>query len=524
MKDKINSKEKNLFKFIQSNDLDFPFETSQFLGISEKSDDKEEKNKEKIAKKTDKRAKNSKKIKNTENLLVKKVVKLRKKISKKADQIERKNEKRINKCNDFLLDDDPEYREIYLTIDKFNTNGKKTVVYFIDSFYPVIDGVVSVLDNYATYMQKYYNVVICCPKHKNKTFKSEKYFVLASDSLYVKNQGYDLGFPQLDLVFQKLISLLKIDLIHVQSPFNMGNFGVSLAKKRKIPCLTTFHSQFKQNFQNAVKNEPLATLLTRIVMGIYQRSTVAVTMNNFARNLMKEYGLKKQVELIPNATNLKPKQFDEKFEKDLLKKHKIDKDKFNIIFIGRFVEVKNVYFILDSIIELYKTNKDFNFIFLGYGPEQNKMQKICKENGLENIVKFTGKIDSEDEKAILIKNSNLLFFPSVYDTDGIVRIECACYSVPTLCIEETGVASSLKDNVNGYIEKYSKEAFSKRMDVLIKNKEETKKVGERAFKEIYITWEGVCEKLFNLYEETLKNFLTKNIKKKSKNKNAKTEK
>ena len=112
---------------------------------------------------------------------------------------------------------------------------------------------------------------------------------------------------------------------------------------------------------------------------------------------------------------------------------------------------------MDSIIELYKINKDFNFIFLGYGPEQNKMQKICKENGLENIVKFTGKIDSEDEKAILIKNSNLLFFPSVYDTDGIVRIECACYSVPTLCIEETGVASSLKDNVNGYIEKYSKE-------------------------------------------------------------------
>ena len=37
-------------------------------------------------------------------------------------------------------------------------------------------------------------------------------------------------------------------------------------------------------------------------------------------------------------------------------------------------------------------------------------------------------------------------------------------------------------------EKYSKEAFAKRMDVLIKNKEETQKVGERAFKEIYITF------------------------------------
>ena len=65
--------------------------------------------------------------------------------------------------------------------------------------------------------------------------------------------------------------------------------------------------------------------------------------------------------------------------------------------------------------------------FRGYGPEQGKMQKICEQNGLKNVVKFTGKIDDVDEKAIIIKNSNLLFFPSVYDTDGIVKIECACY-------------------------------------------------------------------------------------------------
>ena len=92
MKEKINSKEKNLFKFIQSNDLDFPFETSQFLGLSEKKNEKEEKNTEKNAKQSHKKIENHKKNKNTENLLIKKVVKLRKKISKKADQIERKNE------------------------------------------------------------------------------------------------------------------------------------------------------------------------------------------------------------------------------------------------------------------------------------------------------------------------------------------------------------------------------------------------------------------------------------------------
>lgn len=464
----------------------------------------------------------NKKIEKTNEKLLKKnlsndkfsknVIIARKSLIKKNKEKEKENQKRVRKCNSEILTRDPDYKEIYLTIDRFNTNGKKTVVYFIDSFYPLIDGVVAVLDNYATYMQKYYNVVICAPKHKGTCYKTDKYFVLYSDSIFVKTQGYDLAFPQFDPVFNKYISLLKIDLIHIQSPFNMGNFGLSLAKKRKIPSISTFHSQFKQNFYNAVKNETIAQWLTQIVMGIYKKTTYTVTMNTFSAKVMKEYGLKKNVEIVPNATNLVRKEFDKETEEKILQKHKINKSKFNIIFIGRFVQVKNVFFILDCLADLIKINKDFNFIFLGYGPEQGKMQKFAKENGLEKVIKFTGKIDNIDEKAILIKNSDLLFFPSVYDTDGIVKIECACYDVPTLCIEDTGVSCNMKDNQNGFIEKYDKDSFVKRLDYLIKNVDFVKKIGKNANLELYITWDGACEILNKLYEKALKNKIIKSKK------------
>lgn len=448
------------------------------------------------------------------------------KIAKKATKTkEKENNRRIRKCNKEILSKDPDFKEIFLTIDEFNNNGKKTIAYFIDSFFPVIDGVVAVLDNYAKYMQKYYNVVICAPKHKNTCFKTDKYFVLQCDAIYLKSQGYDLAFPQLDPVFLKYINLLKIDLVHIQAPFNMGSFGLSLAKKRKIPSLSTFHSQFKQNFYNAVKSEVIAQWLTSIIMNVYRKTTYTITMNTFARDVMKEYGLRKNVEIVPNATNLKEKNFDSKYEEEILKKHGIDKDAFNMIYIGRFVEVKNVYFIIDVISEVYKKNPNFNFIFLGFGPEQSKMQRIIKKNGLEKIVKFTGKIDSVDEKSVIIKHSNLLFFPSVYDTDGIVKIECACYSVPTLTIENTGVACNMKDNHNGFIEKNSKQAFVKRIEYLLKNVDFVKKVGENAKIELYITWEGACEILNEIYKKALnKKYLknkTKNTQKQTKNKNAK---
>ncbi len=507
---KQNKKEKDAFPLDIFSSSFYPKNLQSFMDYEEykpsrlKEDLKTQKKIEKLNEKLLRKNLNNDK-------LSKKVIIARKSIIKKNKTKEKENQKRVKKCNSEILTRDPDYKEIYLTIDKFNTNGKKTVVYFIDSFYPLIDGVVAVLDNYATYMQKYYNVVICAPKHKNTCYKTDKYFVLYSDSIYVKTQGYDLAFPQFDPVFSKYISLLKIDLIHIQSPFNMGNYGLNLAKRRKIPSISTFHSQFKQNFYNAVKNETIAQWLTQIVMGVYKKTTYTATMNTFSAGVMREYGLNKNVEIVPNATNLSKKEFSEEVENKILQKHKINKKIFNIIFIGRFVEVKNVYFILECLSDLVKINKNFNFIFLGYGPEQGKMQKYCKENGLENLVKFTGKIDNLDEKAILIKNSKLLFFPSVYDTDGIVKIECACYCVPTLCIENTGVSCNMVDNKNGFIEKYDKYSFVKRLDYLINNVDFVEKIGKNANLDLYISWKGACEILNKLYEKALKN---KNLKSK----------
>lgn len=464
---------------------------------------KSQKKQEKMLKKSQNQEKDEK---TSTKKLSKNVISLREEIKEIQEYKAKQNDKRIKKGNKYLLSKDDEEREIYLTIDKFNTNGKKTIVYFIDSFFPLIDGVVAVLDNYAKVMNKYYNVVVCAPKHNGERQNIDGYFVLYSDSMFIKSQGYDLAFPQFDSEFKKYISLLKIDLIHLQSPFNLGNFGLNLAKKRNVPCFITFHSQFKQNFYNAIKNETIATILTKILMINYEKATLAITMNEFARNIMREYGVKNQIELVPNATNMIAKEFSQEYEQGIVKKHNINTNKFNLIFVGRFVEVKNVYFIIDTITELYKINKDFEFIFLGFGPEEEKMKKICKENGIENIVKFTGKIDDVDEKSAIIKNADLLFFPSVYDTDGIVKIECACYGVPTLCIEGTGASSYITNNENGFVCKNDKNEFVQKLDFLIKNVDFVKKIGKNAKRDIYITWEETCEKLKKLYEKYLNSY------------------
>ena len=474
-----------------------------------------DKNEKELDKKSAKLSKNYEKF-------IKKIAFTRKKVKKQINTKEKRNTKRIVKCNKKILSRRDKDKDIYLKINEFNTNGKKTVVYFIDSYFPIIDGVVSVLDNYATYMSEYYNVIVCCPKHKNKTYKSENYFVLGANSIYFKAQGYDYALPALDVKFNHFINLLKIDLIHINAPFNMGNFGLDLAKRRNIPSITTFHSQFKQDFYKATNSELLSTILSGLIMNVYQNSTITITMNEFAAGIMKSYGLKrKKIEIVPNATSLVYKDFDENQEKTILNKHKIDKNKFNLIFIGRFVKVKNIDFILESIKDLKETHKDFSMIFVGYGPEEGAMKKYCAENGLSGHVIFTGKILNEDEKAIIIKNSNLLVFPSTYDTDGIIKIECACYSVPTICFENTGVSSGFVNDETAFIVENDKDKFVEKLRFILDNPDIAKQIGDNARRETYITWKDVGKKLKVIYDRLLN---TKNLKNAKKNKNKTTKK
>ncbi len=440
---------------------------------------------------------------------VKNIIKIKKTATKRNFRRDFVNKSIVDKCNKNITNDNVDL-EILHKINEYNTNGKKTIAYFIDSYFPVIDGVVSVLDNYAKFMSRYYNVVVCTPKHKRKSYKTENYFVLSSDSIYLKKQGYDLGFPQLDNEFVKYISMLKIDLVHCNAPFLMGMFGLELARKRHIPSITTFHSQFRQDFYKSTNSVFLSKIMSNVIIKFYDKSTLTLTMNEFSKGIMKEYGLKRSnVQIVPNATNLKFKEFEKLQEIEVLNKYKIQQNKFTMLFIGRFVKVKNVYFIIDILTKLYETNKNFQFIFLGYGPEEEKMKKLIKDRGFENNIIFTGKVLDTDEKSIIIKNSNLLVFPSDYDTDGIVKIECACFSVPTLCLKNTGVSSGLVDNDTGFIEENDTEKLAKRIDFLSKNVDFVQNIGKNAKEKIYITWEDVGNKLKNIYEKLLK---TKNLK------------
>ena len=48
---------------------------------------------------------------------------------------------------------------------------------------------------------------------------------------------------------KKKINEIDFDIIHTHSPFFLGQFAEKIVKRRRIPLVTTFHSQFKKDIK-----------------------------------------------------------------------------------------------------------------------------------------------------------------------------------------------------------------------------------------------------------------------------------
>ena len=59
-------------------------------------------------------------------------------------------------------------------VRNFNELKEITIGIFNDSFFPMADGVIMVVDNYARRLSKYANVIVFVPSYVNKDFDDSK--------------------------------------------------------------------------------------------------------------------------------------------------------------------------------------------------------------------------------------------------------------------------------------------------------------------------------------------------------------
>lgn len=396
---------------------------------------------------------------------------------------------------------DKEYKDFIMKkIEEFNNNDKKTIVYFCDTFYPIIDGVIKVMDNYASRLCEKYNMVVVVPKHKKIVVKKD-YLVIGVNSLYFKFLNYDLAFPNLDCFVNKALKKLNIDLIHSHSPFAMGSFAAKIAKKKKIPLVMTMHSQFKPDFEKHTKSKVLTNFMLRNICRVFGKSNEIWTMHEKSKQALQSYGYKKEnFHFVPNATDYRAPENLEELRNLANQKYNLGKDELVFLFVGRMVEPKNIYFLADALNLVKQAGVKFKMFYVGDGPDKKNLTKRIQANNLTEDVIQTGKIADRNELATIYARSDLFLFASTYDTSSLVQIEAATYKTPSLLIKDTSTAFTVTDDVNAYLTELEVETFANKIIEIVSDLDKLHTIGQNAYRDLYVHWDDVAIKVSQRYE------------------------
>ena len=376
---------------------------------------------------------------------------------------------------------------------------------FIDTFYPMVDGVITVVDNYAKRLMKYGNVFVFAPsiKIKGKSFDDNtlKYKVIRSKALKVPFIDYSLPIPKVDPSFIREISKYKLDIVHIHSPFTMGEAGIKYAKINHIPVVATMHSQFKQDFKRAVKNDVLANTLTKKIINTFNKCDECWAVNSeVGRIFYEDYGYKTMPYIMNNATEMTPVKDKNIAINKINELHDL-KNEVVFIFVGRLNNLKNIFFIVNVLEKLKEIDPKLNFkmLFIGTGQDEQELRKRIKKQNLTKEVIMCGKITDRKLLSYYYTRADLFLFPSKYDSSSIVQIEAASQKLPVLFVRGAATSATVTDNVNGFIEDEDTTLYAKRIINILKDKELYQKVCENAYHDLYRNWHDTIDEVYERY-------------------------
>ena len=363
---------------------------------------------------------------------------------------------------------------------------------FIDTWYPMVDGVIKVVDNYARRLTNYCDVVVFCPD-TGQVEKALPYQVEQCSSLPFLTNDYSVPLSALDPVFDARLIRSGIDLVHIHSPFTIGMAGLAYAKMNGLPVVATLHSQYRQDFEQNLHFKLSTSIAMDGIMRVFNACDECWAVNGGIKELyQRDYGLTAPCKVRLNATDHVPVSDPAAAAREVNERYGIPADATVFLFVGRINFIKNIDFTVRALARAKELGlSNFRMLFAGKGQDEEKLAALVQELGLTQEVVMCGLTDKPMLEK-LYSRASLFLFPSLYDANSLVQIEAACQGTPTVFLEGARTAATVTPGVNGYVSPATEEAYAHTLLDILADKDGYARVCAAAHRDLYLSWDDVA--------------------------------
>jgi len=187
------------------------------------------------------------------------------------------------------------------------------------------------------------------------------------------------------------------------------------------------------------------------------------------------------------------------------------------LFVGRIEPLKGVDTLLRAMAIVKKTCKSFvcphYLVIIGGDPEGDteqmsgemvRLQSLCKELGLNEIVIFLGK-RGQDTLPYYYSAAEVVVMPSHYESFGMVALEAMACGTPVIASRVGGLAFLVKDRETGYfVPSQDPPALAEKLRLIFVDKDLRTRLGIQAAAYAQdFSWEIVTSAMIDVYKGLL---------------------
>ena len=309
------------------------------------------------------------------------------------------------------------------------------VVVVTESFLPQVNGVTnSVLRVLEHLRAEGHQALVIAPESSGGVTEYAGFRVKRVPSLEMKGL-LPVGFPQKTI--EPLIDGFNPDVIHLASPFFLGNYASRVAERLDIPTLSVYQTDiagFARHYGLTVAHDSLK----RWVAKIHKRTTRTLAPSNWSCEDLKSTGVP-NVHLWPRGVDsqkFSPEKRDIHLRCELLGDRP---DRKLVGYVGRLANEKRI----DDLATL-DARDDIQLVIVGEGPARSRLERVLKN------ARFVGYQSGED-LARYYASLDIFVHTGKHETFCQSVQEALASGVPVIAPNFGGPTDLVKHGWTGYL-------------------------------------------------------------------------
>ncbi len=380
------------------------------------------------------------------------------------------------------------------------------IVFYTDSFLPAVDGVVTSILAFKKELENRGNQVHIVAVGNSETknlVKQNKDITIVRGVKFNRYPQYIFSLTPFTASFK--VRKFNPDILHLQTPFTVGLYGLMSSKINNYPVIGSFHTLFNKKEiieEYLTSNEQMKNFLIKYswkyLKYFYNKCDATVVPSESIKKYLAAKSIK-NINVIPNGIDIRrfnPSKYSQSLRNNLLGKRGDDTN--IVLYLGRLSREKNVDVLINAAS--YLKNDKIKFVIGGTGPLLDKYKEMVNNKGLGEKFKFVGFV-KETDLPNYYASADVVCLPSTFETQGIVSLEALASGTPVVGADYLALKNLITNGKNGELFKpMSAKDCALKIKKVINNKSSYKEP-EKTAREYSI--EKMTDKLLNLYTSTL---------------------